>query len=315
MTPLAAVVLAHADPTHVRRLIEALSDVPVFLHVDAKTADTVAEEMVRGASSQVTLCARLPTSLASWSLVAAELVGLRTALRSTSAEHIAVLSGSDYPLVSAPQLVAELSAWVGSSWMWNQPLPYAPWGTPRHPDGGRWRVEHRFLTRGDRVVYLRDVPLRWPVRRDVPAGLELRASAQWKIYARHHAELVLQIVDRHPEMVRFWRSTLVPEESFATSVLASPTFAGSDALPPCAAHAWYMQWPEGRSDHPEWLTDDAFPALAQVAAAPPAEPAEAVGTVAEKPLQRRQLFARKFSSTRSSRLLDRVDAELRTATP
>src|SRR4051794_25161521 len=129
MTPLAAIVLAHADPGHVRQLIGALDDVPVFLHVDAKTADNVAEEMVRGASSWVTLCDRLPTSLASWSLVAAELIGLRTALRRTSAQHIAVLSGSDYPLVSAPQLVAELSAWAGSSWLWNQPLPFAPWNT------------------------------------------------------------------------------------------------------------------------------------------------------------------------------------------
>jgi hypothetical protein len=207
--------------------------------------------------------------------------------------------------------VTELSAWAGTSWIWNQPIPFAPWNTPRHPDGGRWRVEHRFLTRGDQAVYLRGVPLRWPVRRDVPAGLELRASAQWKVYARHHAELLVQIVDRHPEMVRFWRTTLVPEESFAASVLASPALAGSDALPPCAAHAWYMRWPEGRADHPDWLRDDAFDALAQSAAAPPGQPAEVLGVVAEKPLPRRRLFARKFSSALSSPLLDRVDAELR----
>lgn len=312
MTPFAAVVLAHADPPQVRRLIAALDDVPVFLHCDAKTPGPVVGEMVQGLPDRVTLIDPLPTSLASWSLVAAELQGLRAALERTSAEHIAVLSGSCHPLLPVSGLVAELSAWAGRSWIWNQPMPFPRWDTPRHRDGGLWRVRHRFLTRRDQVLFVRGVPLRWPVPRAVPAGLELRASSQWKVYARHHVELLLRAVDTRPELMRFWRSTLVPEESFAASMLASPSVAGADALPVCAAHAWYIQWPEGGgADHPDWLDEGSFDRLAAAGSAPRVQPEDALGVVAEQPLPGRRLFARKFSSRRAQ-VLDRIDAELRT---
>ena len=56
-----------------------------------------------------------------------------------------------------------------------------------------WRIRKRFVMRGDRVVYVRDYPLRWPFPRAVPKDLELRAASHWKFYARHHADAVAAI--------------------------------------------------------------------------------------------------------------------------
>jgi hypothetical protein len=311
MTELAAVVLAHRTPSMVRRLLAALDDVPVFLHCDAATPARVFGAMTQGLPGRVTVLRRMRARLASWSLVEAELAALRAAVGATRAEHIAVLSGSDYPLVSVPDLVRELAAWEGRSYLWNVELPFPAWDTPRHPDGGHWRFTRRFLTRRGHVLFLRDVPLRWPVPRQVPAQVELRASSQWKVYARHHAERLLGLVDARPDLVRFWRTTLVPDESFAASMLASPALLGEDALPPCRAHAWYIRWPEGVTYHPEWLTRADFDDLAGARSADPPTWEEAARPSAAWELPGRKLFARKFSTDVDREVLDRIDSELR----
>jgi hypothetical protein len=301
--------MAHADAPQVRRLIRALDDVPVFLHCDAKTPDEEFRAMLSGAADRVAVVPRRPTNLASWSLVDAELAALRAALEQTDAAHIAVLSGADYPVVSTAALRAELARVDGETLLWNTPLPFRFWDTPRYRDGGLWRLRFRFLLRGDQVVFVRGLPLRWPVPRRLPADVELRGGSAWKVYARRHAAALLRVVDSRPDLVRFWRTTLVPEESFVPSVLASAALTGEQALAPSAASRWYMEW-SGAAEHPHWLTEAHFERL--VAAREPV-PVEATTsspglTFSERPTQ--VLFARKFSSGQS-RLLDRIDEELR----
>jgi hypothetical protein len=189
-------------------------------------------------------------------------------------------------------------------------MPFPQWNTPSHPDGGRWRVEHRFWRRRGQIMFVRNVPLRWPVKRRVPAELELRASSQWKIYARHHVELLLRLVDTRPDLVHFWRSTLVPDESFAASMLGSRAIAGSVVMPPCPAQAWYVAWPDSGS-HPRWLGAADFDRLAEARWAPPIRAAAAFQQAGPQIGEHRKLFARKFSTSRDTDVLDRIDAELR----
>jgi len=305
---LAVVVLAHADPPQVRRLISALEDVPVFLHCDAKTSPDVFAGMVPGLPDRVQVCRRIPTALASWSLVEAELLALRAALAGSRARHIAVLSGADYPLLPVPELLGELARWDGESYFWNQPMPFRSWDTPRHPDGGMWRLRHRFWVRGGHVVYLRGIPLRWPWRRRIPGELTLRAASQWKIYARRHVEALLMVVDTRPDLIRFWRHTLVPDESFAASVLASSALVGPDVLEPCDLHAWYTDWPKAKAVyHPRWLGPEDFDAVARAASGRSVGPADRGRPASPQ----RRLFARKLGTDTGSPLVDRIDAELR----
>lgn len=312
MTEFAAVVLAHTDPSQLRRLVAALDDVPVFLHCDAKTPGPVFERMTQRLPRRVTLCPRVPTSLASWSLVQAELVALRAAISHTDAAHILVLSGADYPLTSMHELALELKNRRGKSWIWNVPIPFAGWDTRRHPDGGLWRFQHHFLTRHGHVLYCHGIPLRSPLRRHVPPELAVRAASQWKIYARHHAERLLDIVDTRHDLVRFWRSTLVPDESFAASVLASRSLVGTETLPECSTSAWYVQWPPDKpAYHPEYLQSKDFTTLAKLGSvAASGAPIDCEAASDPAPPYRR-FFARKFSTDVDTDVLDRIDAELR----
>ena len=310
MTELAAVILAHTDPEHLRRLVGALDDVPICLHIDARTSPDLAQRMVQRLPGHVRLCERVATSRASWSLVEAEIRALQDALTHTRARHFAVLSGTDYPLMSTHDLVRHLAGWEGESFFHNMRLPFPPWDTPIYRDGGRWRIEHRFWRYRGQVMFVRGVPLRWPIKRRVPPELDLRASSQWKIYARRHVELLLRLVDRRPDLVRFWTSTLIPDESFAASMLGSRALAGADTLLPCPAQPWYVTWPHTGS-HPNWLGSKDFDSLATARWAPPITASVALGRPGAEIGAHRKLFARKFSSGRDSVVLDRVDAELR----
>lgn len=306
MGDIAFVVLAHNDPIQVRRLIGALTDRPVFLHCDARTSTDVFEAMTTGLPDRVRFVERRPTHLASWSLVDAELRGLRQALQ-TDAEHIAVLSGADYPLASISAIARDLAPWRGQSWLASSPMPWKRWSSRFHPDGGLWRLRHRFLTRRDQVLFLRNVPLRSPWRRRIPGELEVRASSQWKVYARRHVELLLHVVDSRPDITAFWRTTLVPDETFAASVLSSPALVGDGTIEMSVSHPWFIDWPIERTDHPRWLTSAHFDALSSARQAPLLVP----GEIACAPTGHRKLFARKFATATAGELQDRIDAELR----
>lgn len=297
MSELAVVVLAHRDPEQLAHLLEALDPLPVVVHVDARVAPAEAAELLAVARRRpgAVLAPRRRTHLASWSLVAAELDALALAVGRTDAEHVVVMSGADYPLLPVPVLEAELRARPGTR-LENVPLPHPGWSTPHYQDGGLWRLEHRFLTHRDRVLHLGEVPLHWPWRRPLPAGVELRGGSAWKVISREDAERLLHVVRTRPDLVRRWRTTLVPEETFVMSVLASPALTGGAALAPQALGSWFMHWPEGEH-HPCWLTERDLPAL-------DAERAER-----ERAGQPPLLFARKLSSDASGGFRRAVDAQ------
>jgi len=74
--------------------------------------------------------------LFSWSLMEVERAGLWLALERRKAEHVIVLSGACYPLVTVEQLEDDFSRWRRLSRMQLDPVPFAAWSTPRNPDGG-----------------------------------------------------------------------------------------------------------------------------------------------------------------------------------
>jgi hypothetical protein len=302
----AAVILAHNNPQHVRRLIGALDGLEIFLHCDSKTPDSVLSAMISGAQN-VELVPRFRTVRSSWAAVEAELAGLRMVLDRSAAEHIVVLSGSCYPLVTVSDLQDELSSWRGLSRLELKPIPYRGWSFRLgQPDGGRWRFDRRFLTVRGRTILARGYPI--PTgRRAIPDVLRLHASSQWKIYARAHAETLLRVLDERPDLVRFWRSTFAPEESCPASILASPELTGSVADELRHDATWYIDWRGSEAGgHPRWLELEDFPRLLDVRNQPPLHP--------DDPRSRgetaRKLFARKIGPV-SADLLDRIDAQLR----
>jgi hypothetical protein len=310
-SPVAFVILAHNDAPKVRRLIGALGDSDVFLHCDRNTADDVARAMVPGGTARVHWVPRRRTKLATWSLVDAELAGLSRAVQTTQATHIAVLSGSCYPLVSMGYLADELSGWQGLSRLELNRLPYPGWSTRQFRDGGLWRVNRRFLGWRGQLLTIRHRPVP-TFRRRVPHELSLYGSSQWKIYARDHASALLELLSATPSLRSFWQKTYIPDELCVASLLKSPDLVGPIADQVVDDLPWFIRWPaSGPSMHPDWLGESDLAALRSASAAPPADPSRQIDP-RERPAFGK-LFARKIGSA-SSGLLDRIDEELRNVT-
>jgi hypothetical protein len=281
---LACVILAHADPTHLRRLIEALEPFPIFLHIDARTPDTTFAAMTADLPSRCTVLERTSTPWAQWGIVSAELEGYRAALDATDAAHIALLSGSDYPLASAREIADFLEEHSGESFAKVNELPFALWGR----SGGLARLRYRHWAFGKRM-------LRLPVRRRLPQGITFTGGPTSKVLARDHARAVVEVAAKHRGLVRFWRRSWSSDETFVYSVLNSPRFVPGWKKQLVREDLWWIGWDGLRHKSPPWLdmTHRDFLLNRQK----PGDPQFPV------------LFARKFSTERSTPVLDAIDAQ------
>jgi len=278
----ACIVLAHEDPEHVRRLVETLEPFPVFLHCDARTPDSVFRAMTEGLPERVRLLPRIRTGWARWENVAAEIAGYRVALETTDATHVAVLTGSDYPLANPAEISAFLDAHREESFVAAHPLPHPAWGR----DGGRSRIRYRHWA-------WRKHMLRLPVPRRVPRDVALAGASQLKVLARRHAAAVVETVDRRPDLVRFWQRTWVADETFVPSVLSTPSLVPGFADENVAHPLWWIGWDGSARKSPPWLTTPDAGRLLERRTEPDELP---------------HVFARKFSTERSGELLDCIDA-------
>lgn len=286
---LACVVLAHTDPVHVRRLVEALDPFPVFLHCDRRTSPAVFEQMCRGLPRRVRVLDRQVTGWATWGTVAAELAGYRAALAETDSEHIALLTGSDYPLAGSTEIQAFLADHVGRSFVHWHRLPKPDWGR----SGGLARLRYRHRALGKRM-------LRVPVPRRLPRDVVLAGGSQLKVLARPHARRLLEAVDTRPDLAAFWRSSWTPDETFVHSVLGTPSLVPGWADESVNALLWYIGWDDRRRKSPPYLsTRDLAALLAARRASEDGPP---------------KVFARKFATDVDTHVLDRVDALLRSPT-
>jgi hypothetical protein len=281
---VACVILAHTDPVQLRRLIDAVNPFPVFLHCDPKTPPAVFAEMAEGLPDRCALLDRLPTGWAQWGNVEAELAGYRAALAETDATHIAVLTGTDYPLASTDEISSILGGYHNKSIANLHLLPFEDWGM----GGGVGRLRYRHWAVGKHMIRL-------PIPRRLPDGIVLAGGSQLKILSRRHAQQVLDAVDARPDLAEFWRRSWIPDETFIPSILSTPEFVPGWKQEHEDASAWWIGWrDEEPSKSPPWLDSDLRDEIL------------AGRQYGEQTFPR--LFARKFSTDRSSELLDAIDA-------
>ena len=282
---LACIILAHADPVHLRRLIQALEPFPIFLHIDDRTPDATFAAMTADLPSRCTVLKRTSTAWAQWGLVAAELEGYRTALDSTDATHFALFSGADYPLASAREIVEFLEEHIGESFARVLELPIPQWGK----SGGLARLRYRHWAFGKRM-------LRLPIPRRLPRGIVLSGESQSKVLARDHARAVVDIADGHRELTDFWRRSWVPDETFVYSILNTPRLVPGWKSQLVSANLWWIGWESPRQKSPPVLhLGHRDHLLSQDGQASQQIPF---------------LFARKFSTGPSTPVLDEIDAHI-----
>ncbi|MBA2730979.1 MAG: hypothetical protein H0U48_09555, partial [Euzebyaceae bacterium] len=121
-------------------MLTALPEPDVFVHVDRKVPTDVMARFAEVASERVRLVERVDSRLGSWSLVRAELTGVAAALHDTTATHIAVISGADYPVAPYDPMLDALRDLGDNTYLENFSLPRRAWRRPWRHQRGRERA-------------------------------------------------------------------------------------------------------------------------------------------------------------------------------
>jgi hypothetical protein len=274
---LAIVVLAHDEPDQLALLLSTLRhpQVRLYLHLDRRTPlAPFSEALATAGVEDVVSLPRHATAWASVELVDAALGGLRRGVED-DCDYFLLISGRDFPLRPAEEIVAFAEAAGTRSYVAHFPLPDSRWRFE-----GRERTDfHTYTVRGRRETCIprgEDTShLNWkgkvlnqalrartalePRRRFPPYARPFGGSQWWNL-SRAAADRVLGFLGEHPDYRRYHEHTLAPDELFFQSILVGTGFATEHEVVDDSLR--FMRWPEGES-HPRALGAADLPALAE----------------------------------------------------
>ncbi len=219
VTQICYILLCHKSPASVIAQVRMLTGAGdrVVIHVDLN-APKAMEPEVRAAFAddpRVAFARRVRCGWGEWSLVEASLNGLRAGVEAfPEATHFYLISGDCMPIKSAASIRARLAAegrdhievndYFDSGWikvgLKEERLIYRHWFNERTR---KW-LFYAALT----------VQQKLGLRRPLPQGLRIMVGSQWWCLRRSTAEALLAFVSKRRSVMRFFRTTWIPDETF-----------------------------------------------------------------------------------------------------
>lgn len=289
---LAYLVLAHRNPGQLARLCDRLTAQGdfVFVHIDRKMAlnpfQAALHPLITASQVQL-LSSRKDCHWGGYGHVDASFAAIDAALQQpTHFSHLVLMTGQDYPIKPLSAIRRFFSDQAETSF-----LSWASGGTPRAAgrtansewvwDGDTRRMERHHLRLGRKIVAIPNDHFPWFPKKRLPRDLlPHQGLAYWSLTPRA-ASYVRQTVRQRPDIERFFRTALIPDENIFQMILLSSvlrtTLINDDLR--------FITW-EGF--HPRTLGADALDAL----------------------LDSEKLFARKFDVDVDSSVLDEIDVRI-----
>ena len=225
MAKIAFILLAHKDPdgliAQAERLTATGDFVAIHFDVNAPAQDYERIKSVLGANPNVTFAARRHRcGWGAWSLVAATLEAVRAAVAAfPTATHFYMLSGDCMPIKSAEYARALLDAehvdyiesfdFFASDWiktgMKEDRLIYRHWFNERSQPK-RFYMSYEFQKR-------------FGLKRNIPDDIQMMIGSQWWCLRRETIEKVLSFCKQRPDVLRFFSTTWIPDETFFQTIV------------------------------------------------------------------------------------------------
>lgn len=223
MARIAHLVLAHQKPKQLARLVTRINQCnpDIYIHVDAKFPILGFQAMLSKEDNVFLLKDRRRMNWGGYSVVDATLAAFNEILTSGKPyDFINLMSETDYPLVPAPTIHTFLDQHLGKSFMAYEGAG-SPWWEEAQP---RVRKLH-FDDYGFRGRFaLQWILNMFPFQREIPFHLKLVGRSQWFTIAIRHVEYILQYVNKHPSITRFFKHTWGPDEFFFQTILFNSHF-------------------------------------------------------------------------------------------
>ncbi len=226
MTTIAFILLCHKDPEGIiaqaLRLTAAGDCIAIHFDARAKASD---HERIRNALSdnpRVTFAKRrVRCGWGEWSLVAATLQAVRAAVDAfPHATHFYMLSGDCMPIKTAEHVHARLED-DDADFIESFDFFTSDWIKTGIKDE-RLIYRHWFNERQRKAWFYGSMAMqkRLGLARKVPADLRIRIGSQWWCLRRRTVEAVLAFIDRRPDVLRFFKTTWIPDETFFQTIVA-----------------------------------------------------------------------------------------------
>jgi hypothetical protein len=279
-------------PNQLARLVSALhhEDDLFLIHIDSKVDSgpfaAALEEQV-GHPANIEMLDPVRCDWAGFGLLEATLRGITRALhRHPSFTHLVLLTGQDYPIKPRDRIREHFDQHQGQSFMsWSAgdgPHSSGRRGNQQwYWDGDLTRLRRRYYLIGQRWIGIPNRFFPFARLRPLPTGLQPYQGLGYCCLANEAVRYAADFVGARPEVIRFFRRVLAPDENFFQMVLLnSPlreTIINEDLR--------YMTW---KGWHPVLLRATEFPELS-------ASP---------------KMFARKFDMKVDSEILGMIDTHL-----
>lgn len=225
MARIAFILLCHKDPKGVIAQAHRLtaSGDYVSIHFDGR-ANPRDFDLIRGAladnPSVVFAQRRWKCGWGEWSLVAATLEAVRSAVAAfPMATHFYMLSGDCMPIKSAEHAHAFLDG-EDCDYIENFDFFESDWIKTGFKEE-RLIYRHWFNERTRKWLFYNSYALqkRFRLTRQVPADIQVMIGSQWWCLRRQTVEKVLDFCASRPDVMRFFSTTWIPDETFFQTIV------------------------------------------------------------------------------------------------
>jgi len=225
MAKIAFILLCHKDPEAIVRQAQMLTSNGdyIAIHFDAR-APLEAFEAIRtglGDNPNVAFARkRIKCGWGEWSLVQASLYAVEAAAEAfPRATHFYMLSGDCQPIKTAEYIRDYLdnndcdfiesfdffeSDWIKTG-IKKERLIYRHWFNERTQ---KWRFYTSF-----------NLQKRFGLTREIPADIQVQIGSQWWCLRRETIEKVLDFTQERKDVMRFFRTTWIPDETFFQTIV------------------------------------------------------------------------------------------------
>ncbi|WP_273501246.1 DUF5928 domain-containing protein [Paracoccus sphaerophysae] len=225
MARIAFILLCHKDPKGIiaqaLRLTQSGDYVSIHFDARANPADFDAIRAALGSNPGVTFAARrLKCGWGEWSLVAATLEAVRAAVAAfPAATHFYMLSGDCMPIKSAAYAHDFLDA-NELDYIENFDFFDSDWIKTGFKEE-RLIYRHWFNERTQKKLFYGsyEIQRRLGITREVPADIQVMIGSQWWCLRRQTVEKVLAFCDSRPDVMRFFATTWIPDETFFQTIV------------------------------------------------------------------------------------------------
>ncbi|SPF79418.1 DUF5928 domain-containing protein [Pseudoprimorskyibacter insulae] len=220
MARIAFILLCHRDPEAVikqARRLTAAGDY-IAIHFDGNANDDDFRKITQALQDNPSVCfadRRVNCGWGEWSLVEATLQALNAAVRSfPRASHFYLMSGDCMAIKSAEYAHNFLDA-ADQDYIESFDFFTSDWIKTGIKEE-RLIYRHLFNERKNKKLFYASMALqkRMGLQRNLPDDMQIQIGSQWWCLRRRTIETILDYIAKNRRIVRFFRTTWIPDETF-----------------------------------------------------------------------------------------------------